>query len=142
MITFFGIILGLVYTNFIEWGAHQFLHWIGKKSSRGDILFFHTEHHRLAILFDFSDNDWSFQELIGILMLSAAHSWILLVWPAFYLGAFIGGMAYYFLHRLAHFKPELGKIILPWHWKHHMETPKQNWCVTYPLWDLILRTYK
>lgn len=134
-----GVILGLLYVNFIEWFAHNhILHGWGKR--KDSFWFFHIQHHKDSIKNNFADEP-SWQEAMLILFMAFLHLPIAYYWLEFYIGASIGGVLYYTLHRLSHSYPKAANKYLPWHYDHHMVDPSSNWCVTYPFWDIVMGTY-
>ena len=145
MVTVLGAMLyiavGLLYVNALEWVIHKYLlHNLGRK--RRSVFHFHFDHHRAAITNNYTDKDLCWPELVGLGLLVVGHSWMYLISPWLFLGASLAGLGYYIVHRWTHYKPELAKRYIPWHYNHHMKFPKHNWCVTLPITDIIMGTYK
>lgn len=138
--------LGLIYANFLEWFFHKyFLHGLGKnKSSRWS---YHFDHHRKCILSrnydsDYENLDKGNQDELKALALGAfLHLPMSFISLSLYLGAGAGALIYFLLHRKCHLEPKWCERYLPWHYVHHMRKPDYNWCVTYPLFDILLGTY-
>jgi len=76
-----------------------------------------------------------------LLKLAIVHLPLLWFAPGFTIGAAIGLMRYYFIHRKSHMNPEWCKEKLPWHYDHHM-APNQdaNWGVTVEWVDILMGT--
>lgn len=146
MIAILLFLLGLVYTNFLEWLLHKyFLHGLGK--NKGSRWSFHFQHHRKCILNKNYDDDYelvgvhNLNELRSLIFVSVLHLPLIIFVPWFYLGAAVGGIAYFIAHRKCHLNTKWGKKYMPWHYVHHMQESSKNWCVTYPLFDILLGTY-
>lgn len=141
---------GLLVENLGEWVIHRYvLHGLGKK--KGSFWSFHwKEHHNNCRRDDFRDVDYFFghtgwnaqgKEIAGLVATG------FLVTPALFVsGPFVAGIwsalvFYYIVHRAAHVWPSWARRWLPWHYDHHMNKNQDaNWCVTYPLTDVLLRT--
>ena len=147
-IAIFWISIGFIYCNGLEWLVHKyFLHKLGKKKE--SILRFHWSHHKDSRKNKFKDLRWDnlplykdkeFWGIVGLLILHIPTMWLspvlffTLVWRAF---------DYYRVHKKAHDNEGWAKKHLPWHWDHHMGPKKAieaNWCVTFPLFDYIMKT--
>ena len=137
-----GFILGIIYSSFLEWWVHKKLfHENGRK--RHSYFAFHLrEHHADAKKNNFYDDQFSLRESLGLLFLSIIHLPIFFISPVFYCATIVYAIAFIILHNLSHRKPELAKKYQPWHWKHHMENPNQNWNVVLPIADWIMKTNK
>ena len=144
------IIVGLLYSQMLEWAIHRYvLHGIGKK--RGHPLSFHFhQHHRVVRqqlfhdpAYDGSIFEWNAggQEALSLVGLALLHTPVLFFVPAFAVGGTIGLIRYYYIHRKSHLDPEWCKEKLPWHYDHHM-APNQdaNWGVTAEWMDLLMGT--
>lgn len=141
---------GLLITNAGEWIIHKHvLHGLGKR--RGSLFSFHwNEHHRTARRNDFRDADyersvfgWHSQgREAGLLtLLGIAVAPIGFALPCVLGGIWTGLTAYYVVHKRAHLHPEWAKKWVPWHVDHHMgKNQDSNWCVTWPIWDVIMST--
>ena len=142
-----GLVLGLVYTNLVEWLIHRYLlHALGSKP--GSSLRFHWEHHRRVRRNHYLDPTYqdrvshdTLREVGGLFFLFLLHLPLAWVSPWFVVGVFLGTVLYLVVHHFSHMYPEWGKRWTPWHHDHHMgKNQNANWCVTSPLWDWILRT--
>ena len=133
--------LGMLYTNFLEWSIHKYiLHGLGKnKNSR---FHFHMVHHMAVSKEDYSDPTKGIEEEVALFFTGLLHLPLLWISVYFYLGAFFGGILYYGLHWVGHKFPPIGRSVFTSHYNHHTYYPNKNWCVTYPLFDLILGSYK
>jgi len=142
-------LLGLLVANTGEWFIHRYiLHGWGKNPD--SFWAYHLyEHHAVARQFNMLDagyqqwpKSWSSQAkeglvLVCILTLNLPFFW----WATAYACAIYFSIAvYYFLHRRAHCQPEWAKKHLPWHYRHHLVNDNKNWCISHPLFDLIMRT--
>jgi len=143
---FVGVLLGLLYGNFIEWFAHKHvLHGLGKKRSSIWSFHFH-EHHKLVRQHNGRDPQYlSFDlssEIRALSLLTIIHLPLLFFFPVFAVTLIVHAALYYALHRKSHLDPNWAKVWLPWHYDHHMHYQNHNWCVTFPLFDYILGTRK
>jgi sterol desaturase/sphingolipid hydroxylase (fatty acid hydroxylase superfamily) len=139
-IVMFGLILGYLYSNLLEWGLHKYI--LHGKLFRSFYSESHARHHRTTVKNDYIDTDFSKSEVAGLVGVALFHAPLLFIVPSFYLGAILGGIFYYLVHRYSHVYPGLGEKLFPWHYSHHMEYPDSNWGVTSPIWDILLGTYK
>ena len=138
---------GLLYSNFMEWLLHKVvLHGWGK--DKRSFWSSHFRHHKACTFSKNFDKDYvalgrgNFTELKSLLLLNLIHLPVILISPAFYSGALLGGLLYFTCHRKCHVDVNWGKKYMPWHYAHHMKWSSSNWCVTYPLFDILLGTYK
>tara|TARA_R110000824_G_scaffold171379_1_gene348882 strand:+ start:84 stop:599 length:516 start_codon:yes stop_codon:yes gene_type:complete len=138
------ILFGIVYCNGLEWVIHKhLLH--RKKSGRWG---FHWKHHGLTKKNkgedpEYSDHWFSPMELVGITTLAVLHFPLVFVLPWVYLAVLVHGATYLYIHRKTHVDIGWAKKHVPWHWDHHMGPKKAveaNWCVTFPLFDYVMRT--
>ena len=145
------IVLGTVYTQFLEWALHKYvLHGktLGKKPN-SPFSFHWKAHHRKARLNKFYDKDYegfprwdaSGKEVLALGSLAILHAPLYWVSPVL-LSTLVGGaVTYYFIHRYSHLHPKWAMKWLPWHYDHHMgKDQDKNWGVTTPLFDYIFRT--
>jgi sterol desaturase/sphingolipid hydroxylase (fatty acid hydroxylase superfamily) len=145
-----GFALGLLHANAVEWLTHKYvLHGLGRR--KGSLWRFHwAQHHRIArknAMYDRSYEapfwDWKERgkEIAGILGLAVAHLPLLKLSPSFTAAVIVSSFNYLYRHRKCHLDVEWGKKHMPSHYDHHMG-PNQdaNWCVSYPLFDYVLRT--
>lgn len=150
MLVLVELLLGVVYSQLMEWGLHRYLlHGVGKR--RNSLFSFHFhEHHRVARLnlgFDAmyerpleawtaAGKEWL--SLLGLLLL---HIPLIPVVPWFVLAAFLCGVRYYVMHRHAHLDPQWCRERLPWHYAHHMgPNQDKNWGVTTDWVDRVFGT--
>ena len=148
----FGIVFGVVYAQVLEWSIHRYiLHGkkLGKK--KGHPLSFHFHQHHKVVrnqrfhdpAYDGSIFNWDAggQEAFSLLVLAIIHSPLVLIAPGVAIGATVGMVRYYYIHRKSHLNPEWCKKKLPWHYEHHM-APNQdaNWGVTAEWMDLLMGT--
>jgi sterol desaturase/sphingolipid hydroxylase (fatty acid hydroxylase superfamily) len=147
-----AILLGLIYTSSLEWCVHRFVfHGLGRrKGSR--FAFHYLDHHRACRRNQgrddaFAGGLWTWsgysREVFGIGILGVLHAPLLLVAPAFYLGAVLGGLNYHRIHKRSHVDPEWCRTHLRHHWDHHMgdgRAAEANWGVTSPWLDIIMGT--
>ena len=137
-----GFILGTVYASFLEWWVHKKLFHENGRKSHSYFAFHLREHHADAKKNNFYDDQFSFRESLGLLFLSIIHLPILFLSPMFYCATIVYAIAFIILHNYGHRNPEWAQNYQPWHWKHHMKNPNQNWNVVLPLADWIMRTNK
>ena len=144
------IVAALVYANLFEWLWHKYVyHGLGKKK-KSWFSGHWREHHRAvrkANGFDLSYKNKLFAgkdptlEAIQLFLAASLHLPLVTHAPAFVIALYFHALAYFVLHRKSHLDPEWAKKYLPWHYDHHMgKNQDANWCVTFPLWDHILRT--
>jgi len=141
--------LGLIVANAGEWFMHRYiLHHLGKHSE--SYWAYHwQEHHYVARQLDMLDPGyqkwprlWNTQAkewlaLFGILFLNAPFFW----WANGYACAiYLSIIIYYIVHRQAHLSRRWAKTYLPWHYEHHLFDSNANWCVTFPLFDYLMKT--
>ena len=106
--------------------------WEQKKSS--PFSFHFHEHHRASRKLQFRDpiyenplfsEDGDTKEVFHLALLGIGHLPLLFISPGFLMGAAIGGLRYYYVHRKCHLDPEWCKEHYPWHYDHHM-APNQH----------------
>lgn len=143
------LIIGTIYTLFLEWGLHIFLHKAGRK--RGQIFSFHFhQHHRASRKNEFIDKAYqqnpfllnsASKELVSLGILAIPHLMLFPVAPYFVLTALFFAGRYYYYHRKCHIDVEWCKKHMPWHYDHHM-APNQhaNWGVTTDFFDRLFGT--
>lgn len=147
-----GFALGLVTSNAFEWAAHKYvLHGLGKRP--GSFWSFHWhEHHKnvrkeggydAMYKLPLMQSSSKLKEAIGVVGGALLATPLIAVSPGFVAAAWLSSGAYYFMHKKAHLDPAWGKKWVPWHVDHHMG-PNQhaNWCVTSPMFDILMRTRK
>jgi len=147
MIDLLLFFLGMITGNGFEWMIHKWvLHGMGKK--RGSFFAHHWEHHRECRRGRLNGDDsyvslmgsLMSKEAIGLLALSIAISPVALISIPYFAGLVVQMLLYFCIHRWIHLNPEIGGIVFPWHDHHHLLDQNKNWCVTYPLFDSIMRT--
>tara|TARA_Y100001938_G_C7901366_1_gene334836 strand:- start:98 stop:556 length:459 start_codon:yes stop_codon:yes gene_type:complete len=147
MMSVVGVLLGLLYGNFIEWFAHKYvLHGLGKKKSSPLSFHFHR-HHKEVRKFNGGDPDYlefklGSPEIVSLALLTLAHAPLFFFFPVFSGTLVAHAFVYYAVHRKSHLDPRWAKKWLPWHYDHHMHYQNHNWCVTFPLFDYIFGTRK
>ena len=145
-----GIPLALFTAGAFEWWAHKYvLHQQGRR--RGNFWSFHYhEHHSHSRRDEMRDVDyarspfrWNAQgkELAALacmaLPILAVSPWA----PWWSLTSLTCLVNYYRVHKRAHLDPEWARTHLPWHYDHHMGPDQdQNWGVTWPWMDWLMRT--
>jgi len=100
------------------------------------------DHHAISKKNNFVDERISRREAYGLCALGGIHSISCYLSPIFFLATVSYAVAFFVLHNYSHKNPEWTKKWMPWHWRHHMENPNQNWNVVLPIADWILRTNK
>ncbi len=148
-----GFVLGLVYGNASEWMLHKYLlHGLGASKKSAWAFHWH-DHHKTARRSQMLDDkyrnrlfrQWDPQakEAAGLMAAAVGHLPLLWVAPTFVAGVFASALLYYAVHRKSHLDEKWAQKWVPWHWDHHMG-PNQhaNWCVTFPLFDHVMRTRK
>lgn len=144
------VLVATVYANLFEWLWHKHVyHGLGKKK-KSWFSGHWRDHHRVVRKskgFDLSYNNRLFVgkdptlEAVQLFVAASLHLPLLPLAPAFVATLYFHALMYFVLHRKSHLDPEWAKKYLPWHYDHHMgKNQDANWCVTYPLWDHILRT--
>ena len=143
------MVLGIVYCNGLEWVTHKYiLHGRGKRRKR--FRKFHMVHHRLARTNNFADPEYvkfgfriKEKEPLAIMLLAVLHIPVIWISPVLFLSILFGGLSYLFVHYYSHKDINWAKKYVPWHWDHHMgpaRAVEANWCVTFPLFDIIMGT--
>ena len=142
----------LIYANFIEWVLHKYvLHGLGK--DKQSFWSFHwNEHHKTCRKFKNADDSYravglgwnsKTKEILSLGLLGLLHLPTVLLSITFFSGLLFHVCLYFYLHRKSHTDIKWGKRHLRWHYDHHMGKNQDcNWCVTFPLWDYILRSRK
>lgn len=147
-----GIPLGLLYSNFGEWLLHKYvLHGLGKNPKSFWSFHWH-EHHQKSRRHEMVDDQytgpwwaWSAKskEALGLAAIVVGHLPLLPVAPFFTATVWFSTVRYYRIHKKAHIDPNWAREHLPWHYDHHMgRDQNSNWCVTHPLFDILLGTRK
>lgn len=145
-----GIPLGMIYSNVGEWLIHKYL-LHGRGRDRDSVFAFHWhDHHKESRRHAMYDAGYESpallrgpqrSEVLGLLMLTAAHLPLLKVAPFFTATVCFNAWNYYRVHKKSHLDPSWGREHLPWHYDHHMGPDQdQNWCVTYPWFDVVMGT--
>ncbi len=153
----YGIAVGIVYVNAVEWLVHRYLlHGLGRKKT--SVWSFHWhEHHKKARRHDMVDDQYAgppllsallarektakTKEVVGLVLGGLLHAPLIVVAPWFTLTVWAAAANYYRVHRKAHIDPAWAAKHLPWHVDHHMGKDQDaNWCVTWPLMDWVLGT--
>jgi len=145
------ILIGVLYASLVEWLVHNYiLHGLGKR--KNSIWSFHWhEHHHNSRKYNFVDSSYlqpfysgsRFKEILGLLVLALAQSWLLLWFPWFVFTTWTYCAVYLWAHRKSHLEPEWCKRWLPWHYDHHCgKNQDKNWGVVLPIWDYVLGTRK
>lgn len=147
----FWIVVGLLYTNLLEWIFHQYplhsMHHFNKNQK--SILWFHMIHHKKVTKESYTDyheiDRYLIADIASLVFLAIAHyllfvSWLGLFW--LFIGGLLGDILFMVVHIGSHAFPELGKKYVPWHYDHHMHYPNSNWCVTLPIFDILFGTYR
>jgi len=147
----FVVLLAILYANFVEWFAHKYiLHGLGQ--DKNSPLSFHWHrHHKTSRFYNMLDIDYEkpfwhknrFQEPLILTILVILHSWLLFIFPVAFAVMVCYSIAYYFIHKMCHTDIEFAKKYFPWHRRHHMKGNQSfNWCVVFPLMDILLETYR
>jgi sterol desaturase/sphingolipid hydroxylase (fatty acid hydroxylase superfamily) len=145
-----GIPLGVLYENAGEWVIHKYvLHGWGRNKTSPWSFHWH-EHHRNVRQRDHIDPTyersllgWHAQskEALGLVLAGLAHAPLLPIAPFF--TTTVWGMLIYYhrAHKRSHQDTAWARRWVPWHYDHHMG-PNQdaNWCVTLPIFDLLMGT--
>lgn len=141
-------IIALFFSGLTEWLTHKYiLHGLGKK--KNSWFHYHWNHHNISRKNNFYDDDYIDwiksksvrKEIYGLLLVLLSNITWLFVWPMLFIWFCFFTIFYFYVHVKAHVKPEWCKKYFGWHWDHHQGTNQDaNWCVTFPLWDYILRT--
>lgn len=149
----FTFLLGLFVANLVEWLVHKYvLHGLGMK--KGSFWSFHWhKHHRTARQNSNVDLDYNIKpgdegfwnasgkEIFGLGLLFLPSLLACSVAPMFTVACALSAVLYFYVHRKSHLDVEWGKKWLRHHYDHHQGTNQNlNWCVTHPLWDIILKT--
>lgn len=148
---FLQFLLGLLIANAGEWLIHRYLlHGLGHQAD--SFWAYHLyEHHAVAKKFNMFDpgykkwpKSWNSQAkeglvLAGILALNLPFFW----WANGYACAIYASVVIYsIVHRKAHCDQQWAKAYLPWHHYHHLHNEQSNWCISYPLFDYLINTYR
>jgi hypothetical protein len=151
LISTFHFLLGLFYANAGEWLMHKYIfHGLGSET-RSFWSYHLQEHHAICVRHKMVDpgyknitlRTWNTQskELFVLTTIALLHLPLLWLFPSFTIAVYLSIAFYYYMHRKAHLNPAWAKRYLRWHYEHHLgENISANWCVTWPLFDYLLRT--
>jgi hypothetical protein len=147
----FQFFLGFLYANAGEWLMHKYiLHALGSKLP--SFWAYHLrDHHSVCLHNGMIDpgyqkitlTTWNTQskELVVLAGIVLVHMPIFMLFPSFTSALYASIAIYYYSHRKAHLDPVWARRHLRWHYDHHLGGDiSANWCVTWPLFDYILRT--
>ena len=139
-----------VYGLFFEYAIHRWvLHKYGKK--RSSIVSFHFHEHHAIVrrrnMYDESyiTKSWEpnsrTKELASLFLAAILHIPIAIIFPWAGLAILLSIVSYYFQHAKSHKNVEWARVVLPWHYDHHMG-PNQdmNFGVRSDIFDKIFRT--
>lgn len=142
------ITVGVIYGNGLEWTIHKHvLHRLGRK--KGSRWGFHLRsHHKVVkknncVDIEHRSDWWNEEEVKAIAVVMLIHIPIYFISPVLFFTIVTYGAGYLWIHRKAHKNHTWAKYYLPWHWDHHLGPRKcveANWCVTFPLFDYMMRT--
>lgn len=142
---------GFFVANIVEHVAHeQVLHNLAKrKTTLGRFFRYHLQHHAVSKKNDFVDDSyrqpwWSearLKEIIGVTVLVVGPGLLIAHVPAFTATVVVYAGLYLWAHRRSHLNTAWGKKWLNFHWRHHMVNPNTNFCVLFPLADVLFGTY-
>ena len=155
------IIVCVVFCNLIEYLAHKYiLHELGKDKKSYWAAHW-NRHHKVSRKLWMVDRDylekwWEFKprqsEVIGLFLLWLFGGLPMLLLPVFIPALLLISIvwcvtvavyccSYYYIHKKSHLNTQWAFKWLPWHVDHHLgKDQDKNWNVTFPLWDIILRT--
>lgn len=146
------VVAALIYANFVEWAIHKYLlHDFAKTRLGRKVLGFHWyRHHRQARLGRFKDKDYQrpiydwnarTKEVVALSVVALLHLPFFFLSPWVYGAMCVHVVVYYCVHAKAHRDPSWALRWVPWHFDHHLgKNQDKNFCVTYPLADLVLGT--
>jgi hypothetical protein len=149
-----GFPVGLVYANAMEWVIHKhILHGLGRDKKSFWSFHWH-DHHQAARKNQMHDDQYEkpifsktfgrdphSKEVLSLVAGALIHAPLLPVAPFFTIAVWASAANYYRVHRKAHLDPKWAEEHLPWHVDHHMGMNQHaNWCVTFPLWDVVMGT--
>jgi sterol desaturase/sphingolipid hydroxylase (fatty acid hydroxylase superfamily) len=140
--------IALCYANFIEWFLHRYLlHALGKLK-RSPFAFHWYVHHR-ASRDNMTDPGYAYMsfhrvaEVLLLLTLLLLHIPVCFVSVSAYVVLAFMTLAYLTVHTRAHRDPDWARKRLTWHYDHHVGPDQDaNWCVTFPMFDIIMGTRK
>ena len=144
------IFLAWIYGHIAEYVIHRWLlHKLGKKRSHPLSYHFH-DHHRVARKNAMHDPmytshtfrwDARTKEIVGLATLLIIHSPFLLVFPWVFATLAAASISYYYQHAKSHKSVEWARVVLPWHYDHHMGPDQdKNWGVRTAWLDTLFRT--
>lgn len=147
-----GFVVGVVAENALEWAVHKHvLHGLGRKKESFWAFHWHDHHKNVRksggydTLYEgpLLSSSAKMKEAIGVMAGALAATPLIRRSPGFVAGAWAASAAYYFVHRKAHLDPDWARRWVPWHVDHHLGPDQDaNWCVTFPLFDVLLSTRK
>jgi hypothetical protein len=140
--------LGIILGNISEYIIHKYiLHDLGKSKKSFFSAHWHR-HHRTARRNDFYDQNYkniknNKLEIMQLIFLIALFFPLKYIHIFLFLGGCFNALMYFILHRYMHLNPLKAKKYFRWHWEHHMgKNQDENWCVTLPLTDFLLKLIK
>jgi sterol desaturase/sphingolipid hydroxylase (fatty acid hydroxylase superfamily) len=143
-------VIATLIANFTEWFVHKYiLHGLGKK--KDSFFHFHWRHHHTCRKYDNKDEiyvNWKtnkdvWKEAISIISMGLFNIIWLWIWPPLFYCLVFWSMIYFFMHAKSHTNVKWGNRWMPWHRDHHLGSNQDlNYCVTFPLFDYIMKTRK
>jgi hypothetical protein len=120
--------------------------------AKNSIFSFHWHnHHKVSRMYKMIDFDYDkplwhksrYKEPLILSLLAVSHVWFVLISPLAFLTLVAYVFVYYHVHKFCHTEIGNARRYFPHHWLHHTKGKQDfNWCVVFPLADIIMGTYK
>ena len=149
---FLQFLVAWVYGLFFEYAIHRWvLHGLGRKKS--SIVSFHFyEHHSISRRRNMHDESYfsntlklnsKTKELVALLFALVIHVPVAIVFPWAGLAICLSIISYFFQHSKSHKNVEWARVVLPWHYDHHMGPDQnKNFGVRTDFFDRLFKTRK
>lgn len=147
-------IVALIVQNISEWFVHKhILHEMGK--NKKSFFHYHWEHHNRCRKNRNEDYEYfDFWEYGIVSPMIKKELWLMagmsvafflplyfFVWKMLAFASVSVIWGYFFFHAYSHINVRFGRKYMRHHYDHHMGPDQnQNWCVTFPWFDWIMKT--
>jgi sterol desaturase/sphingolipid hydroxylase (fatty acid hydroxylase superfamily) len=131
------VLLAYIYSHFVEYFAHKFLHLFKKKKH---LLSFHLRDHHVNAKRNNMYDSPSVREAALILSLTLTHLPLLYFAPYAFATLVFCALDYIYVHYRAHIDLAWAKENVPWHIDHHIGNQQANWGVRKDWIDKLFKT--
>ena len=131
------ILFAYIYSHFVEYFAHRFLHLFKKKKY---FLSFHLRDHHVDSKKNNMIDPPSLREAFLLLLLTSTHLPLLYFAPYAFLTLIACSLSYIYVHYRAHIDLSWAEQNVPWHVDHHLGNQQANWGVRRNWIDVLFKT--